>query len=123
MALQGDRGVRKRFKMPLLDRHHAALLASSVAGYARETLQTGYWLAVLIHPRTPISRFASNMSAYVWWPQLARILDAVEDLDCLDLLEWICFGVRCCAVRVVLSGSLRVPVRLRLAVDAYLVPT
>jgi aminoglycoside phosphotransferase (APT) family kinase protein len=87
MALQWDRGVRKRFEAPLLDRYHAALQASGVTGYSREALQADYRLAVLIHLRTPISRFVSNMSAYVWWPQLARILDAVEDLDFLDLLD------------------------------------
>ena len=87
MALQWDRGVRKRFETPLLDRYHAALQASGVTGYSREAQQADYRLAVLIHLRTPISRFASKMSAYVWWPQLARILDAVEDLDCPELLD------------------------------------
>lgn len=87
MALQWDRSVRKRFEAPLLDRYHAALVRSGVTGYSRATLQTDYRLAVLLHLRTPISRFSSNMSAYVWWPQLARIQDAVEDLDCLDLVD------------------------------------
>lgn len=87
MALQWDRDVRKRFETPLLDRYHAALVRYGVTDYSRAALQTDYRLAVLLHLRTPISRFASSMSAYVWWPQLARILDAVEDLDCLDLLD------------------------------------
>ncbi|VTU42724.1 hypothetical protein RA8P1_00306 (plasmid) [Variovorax sp. RA8] len=86
MAVQWDRGVRQRFEMPLLDRYHAALAASGVTGYSREALQEDYRLAVLMHMRTPIARFARTMSAYVWWPQLTRIQHAVEDLRCLDLL-------------------------------------
>lgn len=86
MAAQWDRGVRQRFEMPLLDRYHAALTASGVTGYSREALQEDYRLAVLLHMRTPIARFAKSMSAYVWWPQLMRVQHAVEDLRCLDLL-------------------------------------
>lgn len=86
MAVQWDRGVRQRFEMPLLDRYHAALTATGVTGYSRNALQEDYRLAVLLHMRTPIARFAKTMSAYVWWPQLTRIQHAVEDLGCLDLL-------------------------------------
>ena len=86
MALQWDRDVRQRFELRLLDRYHAALVASGVSGYSREQLQADYRLAVLLHLRTPIARFARGMSAYVWWPQLTRIQHAVEDLSCMDLL-------------------------------------
>lgn len=87
MAVQWDRGVRQRFELPLLDRYHSALAASGVTDYSREALQDDYRLAVLLHMRTPIARFAKNMSAYVWWPQLTRIQHAVDDLRCLDLLD------------------------------------
>ena len=87
MALQWDRKVWHRFETQLLGRYHTALTASGVIGYSREALLAYYRLAVLVHLRTPISRFASNMSAYVWWPQLARSVDAVEDLKSLDLLD------------------------------------
>lgn len=86
MAVQWDRDVRQRFETPLLDRYHAALCACGVTGYSREALQEDYRLAVLLHMRTPIARFARNMSAYVWWPQLTRVQHAVKDLRCLDLL-------------------------------------
>lgn len=86
MAVQWDRGVRQRFELPLLDRYHSALVAAGVEDYSREALQDDYRLAVLLHMRTPIARFARTMSAYVWWPQLARIQHAVDDLRCLDLL-------------------------------------
>jgi len=85
MAVQWDRRVRARFEMPLLDRYHAALVASGVAGYSRAALQQDYRLAVLLHLRTPLARFARGMSAYVWWPQIGRIADSVEDLGCLDM--------------------------------------
>ncbi|MGJ7511031.1 phosphotransferase [Variovorax sp. GT1P44] len=51
------------------------------------SLQEDYRLAVLLHLRTPIARFTRKMSAYVWWPQLMRIRDAVEDHRCVDLLS------------------------------------
>lgn len=86
MAVQWDRGTRQRFETPLLDRYHAALCTCGVSGYSRDALQQDYRLAVLLHMRTPIARFARNMSPYVWWPQLTRIQHAVEDLRCLDLL-------------------------------------
>lgn len=86
MAVQWDRRVRARFEMPLLDRYHAALVASGVGDCSRETLQQDYRLAVLLHLRTPLARFARGMSAYVWWPQIGRVADAVEDLCCLELL-------------------------------------
>lgn len=86
MALQWDRGVRQRFETPLLDRYHAALCDCGVTGYPREALQEDYRLVVLLHMRTPIARFAKDMSPYVWWPQLTRVRQAVEDLGCLDLL-------------------------------------
>lgn len=87
MALQWDRAVRQRFEMPLLDRYHAVLTAQGVAGYSRSAFQQDYRLAVLLHLRTPMARFARGMSAFVWWPQLTRVAHAVEDLGCLDLLE------------------------------------
>lgn len=86
MAVQWDRRVRARFEMPLLDRYHSALVAAGVSDYPREAMQQDYRLAVLLHLRTPLARFARGMSAYVWWPQIGRVTDAVEDLGCMDLL-------------------------------------
>lgn len=86
MALQWDRDVRQRFEIPLLDHYHAALVACGVQSYTRGDLQDDYRLAVLLHLRTPVARFARKMSAYVWWPQMTRIQHAVEDLRCLELL-------------------------------------
>jgi len=85
MAVQWDRGVRQRFEMPLLDRYHATLADFGVTGYSRDALHEDHRLAVLLHMRTPITRFSRTMSAYVWWPQLTRVQHAMEDLRCLDL--------------------------------------
>ncbi|KQP39923.1 aminoglycoside phosphotransferase family protein [Pseudorhodoferax sp. Leaf274] len=86
MALQWDRGVRQRFENHLLDRYHAAAAACDMPGCSRQALQDDYRLAVLLHLRTPLARFERGMSAYVWWPQLTRTVQAVEDLRCLELL-------------------------------------
>jgi|GEM_PF-3589112 len=87
MALQWDRGIRQRFENRLLDRYCAALAASGVTGYSPEALQEDYRLAVLLHLRTPVARFARKMSANVWWPQLVRFQHAVEDLSCIELMN------------------------------------
>lgn len=87
MAVHWDRDLRQRFEMRLLDVYQRALAEAGVTGYSRDALQADYRLAVLLHLRTPISRFTLGMSPYVWWPQLARIQQAVEDLGCRELLS------------------------------------
>jgi hypothetical protein len=86
MAVQWDREVRQRLEMPLLDHYHRALLVHGVTHYPRDALQQDYRLAVLLHLRSPVTRYELKMSAWVWWPQLTRVLQAVEDLGCG---EWI----------------------------------
>ena len=71
----------------MLDCYHHTLVAGGVKDYSRDALHDDYRLAVLLHLRTPISRFAIKMSPFVWWPQLARIQQAVEDLRCHDLIK------------------------------------
>ena len=87
MAVHWDRDVRQRFELKLLDCYHHALVAGGVKDYSRDALHDDYRLAVLLHLRTPISRYAMKMSPFVWWPQLARIQQAVEDLRCHDLIK------------------------------------
>jgi hypothetical protein len=72
---------------PLLDRYHAALLASGVQGYDRAVLAEDYRLAVLWQTTTPIWQATSNIPPLIWWNNLERIFLAVDDLNCQELLD------------------------------------
>ena len=71
---------------PLLDRYHAVLVAHGVHGYDRRALKDDYRLSVLWQITTPIFQAANNIPPVIWWNNLERILLAVDDLGCLDLL-------------------------------------
>jgi thiamine kinase-like enzyme len=77
---------RQRLERALLDRYHAALLAHGVHGYARSDLQDDYRLAVLLQLMTPVWQAALNLPPMIWWGHLERIMWAVDDLGCRDLL-------------------------------------
>jgi Ecdysteroid kinase-like family len=78
---------RRRMERPLLDLHHAALLAGGVDGYDRQALDDDYRLSVLLLILRPLGQAAINIPPRVWWPNLERILLAVDDLGCRELLD------------------------------------
>ena len=86
MAMHWFPERRRRFEGPLLDHYHATLLASGVKGYDRAVLDHDYRLAVLIQMTMPIIWANIGMSASVWLPSFERIMLAVDDLGCRDLL-------------------------------------
>jgi hypothetical protein len=86
MALHWSAERRHRLERPLLDRYHAALLAHGVHGYDRAMLDEDYRRAMLWQMSTPIWQAAFDIPPRVWWPHLERILLAVDDLGCRDLL-------------------------------------
>ena len=86
MALHWYPDRRRRLETALLDRYHATLLAHGVRGYDRAALQEDYLLAVLWHIATPVLQAAHDIPPVVWWNHLERILLAVDDLGCRDLL-------------------------------------
>jgi thiamine kinase-like enzyme len=77
---------RRRMERPLLDRYHATLLAHGVSGYDRQTLDDDYRLSALWLITRPIGQAANNIAARVWWNNLERIMLAVDDLSCRELL-------------------------------------
>jgi thiamine kinase-like enzyme len=77
---------RHRMERPLLDLYHAALLAHGVSGYDRQGLHDDYRLSVLWLITRPIRQAVNNIAARVWWNNLERIMLAVDDLGCRDLL-------------------------------------
>lgn len=85
MAMHWYPERRRRFERPLLDHYHASLLASGVKGYDRAALDHDYRLAVLTQMMMPIIR-AVGIPPAVWWNNFERIMLAVDDLGCRDLL-------------------------------------
>jgi len=77
---------RHRMERALLDLYHAALLAQAVSAYDRQALHDDYRLSVLWLITRPIRQAANNIAARVWWNNLERIMLAVDDLGCRDLL-------------------------------------
>jgi thiamine kinase-like enzyme len=77
---------RSRLEPALLDHYHAALVAHGVHGYERSGLQDDYRLAVLLQLMTPVWQAALDLPPMIWWGHLERIMWAVDDLGCRDLL-------------------------------------
>lgn len=86
MALHWYPDLRRRYEPTLLDRYHEALVAHSVQGYARRALQEDYRLAVLWQMATPVWQAAHDIPSVVWWNNFERIMLAVDDLGCRELL-------------------------------------
>jgi thiamine kinase-like enzyme len=77
---------RRRMERPLLDHYHAALLVHGVGGYDRQTLDDDYRLSALWLILRPVAQAANNIHPRVWWNNLERIMLAVDDLGCRELL-------------------------------------
>jgi thiamine kinase-like enzyme len=77
---------RRRMERLLLDRYHATLVDNGIGGYDRRALQNDYRLSVLWSITRPIGQAANNIPPRVWWHNLERIMLAVDDLGCRDLL-------------------------------------
>jgi thiamine kinase-like enzyme len=78
---------RRRMERPLLDCYHAELLANGLRGYDRQALDHDYRLSVLLLILRPLGQAAIDIPPRVWWPNLERIMLAVDDLGCRELLD------------------------------------
>jgi len=87
MAVHWYPDRRRLFERPLLDRYHATLLAHGVTGYDRRALEDDYRVAALMSLATPVFFVVYDIPPYVWWSHLERIMLAVDDLGCRDLLR------------------------------------
>lgn len=86
MALYWDREPHQRFRDALLACYHRELESSGISGYSLGELQRDYRLAVLLHLRTPVARHAYGIPSRIWWMQLMRVVQAVEDVGAEELL-------------------------------------
>jgi thiamine kinase-like enzyme len=87
MALHWYPDRRRRLERTLLDRYHATLLAQGVRGYDRQALHDDYRWAVLWQMATPVFQAAFNIPPVIWWNHMERIMFAVDDLGCRELLR------------------------------------
>ena len=86
MAVHWYPDRRRRFEATLLDRYHATLVAHGVGGYDRRALDDDYRLSTLWQITWPMWQEAFNIPPVIWWNNLERVLLAVDDLGCRDLL-------------------------------------
>jgi len=87
MALQWFSDFRREREQHLLDVYHVELIKQGVTGYDRRALQDDYRLSVLWTTMTPVWQHAAGIPAWIWWPHLARIHLAADDLGCRELLD------------------------------------
>jgi hypothetical protein len=86
MALHWYRDLRRRFERPLLDSYHTTLAAHGVGGYDRRALADDYRQSVLWQIMMPVWQAAIDLPPVIRWNHLERIMLAVDDLDCRELL-------------------------------------
>src|SRR5579863_8773091 len=86
MAVHWYPDLRRRMEHVLLDRYHAILVEHGVRGYEHQTLADDYRLAVLWQMMTPVWQAAYDIPPVIWWNNMQRVLLAVDDLGCRELL-------------------------------------
>ncbi len=77
---------RSRYERDSLRRYHDALVGHGVRGYPFEALWQDYRLSVLWQITTPMWQANHGLPSWIWWNHLERVMRAVDDLDCLELL-------------------------------------
>jgi hypothetical protein len=78
---------RRRYERESLRRYHDELVAGGVRGYTFDALWEDYRLSVLWQITTPMWQANHGLLPVIWWSHLDRIMSAVHDLGCLDLLD------------------------------------
>jgi thiamine kinase-like enzyme len=86
MALHWYPDRRRRLERRLLDRYHSTLLEQGVGGYDRNALDEDYRWAALWQITTPVWQATYDIPAVIWWNHMERIMLAVDDLGCRELL-------------------------------------
>ncbi len=77
---------RQRLERALLDHYHTVLLENGVRSYHRADMQEDYRLSVLWHTTTPVFQAGLKLPPVIWWNNFQRIMAAVDDLGCRELL-------------------------------------
>jgi hypothetical protein len=77
---------RRRLEGQLLDHYHTVLGENGIRDYSRADLQEQYRASVLWQITTPVWQAACDIPPVIWWNNLERVMLAVEDLGCHELL-------------------------------------
>ncbi len=86
MAVHWYPDLRRERERLLLNHYHDTLVAHGVSSYDRRALNHDYRYAVLRQIMTPVWQMFYKIPTVIWWNNLQRILLAVDDLDCRELL-------------------------------------
>ncbi|MBR0902955.1 phosphotransferase [Bradyrhizobium liaoningense] len=86
MAMQWYPDRRQALERPLLNLYYHTLIESGISGYTRGALDRDYRWSVLWHITNPVWQWSINIPPLVWWNNLERVMMAVEDLGCEELL-------------------------------------
>jgi hypothetical protein len=86
LALHWFPDWRRRHERDSLRRYHDAIIEHGVRGYPLDALWLDYRHSVLWQITTPMWQANHGLPTWVWWNHLERIMQAVHDLDCLELL-------------------------------------
>lgn len=77
---------RRRLERALLDHHRTVLLENGVSSYSRTDMWEDYRLSVLWQTTTPVFQAGLKIPPVIWWNHFQRIMAAVDDLGCRELL-------------------------------------
>jgi aminoglycoside phosphotransferase (APT) family kinase protein len=86
MAMQWYPERRQALERSLLNLYHDTLIESGITGYTRGALDRDYRWSVLWHITRPVWQWSINIPPLIWWNNLERVMIAVEDLGCEELL-------------------------------------
>jgi aminoglycoside phosphotransferase (APT) family kinase protein len=87
MAVQWYPESRRRMEQALLDHYHNVLLENGVRSYSRADLREDYRLSVLWQSVLPLFHAAHKLPPVIWWNNFQRVMSAVHDLGCRELLD------------------------------------
>jgi hypothetical protein len=78
---------RKQLEGPILEYYHSQLMAQGVSTvYSLENCRDDYRLMILKALFYPMAHWKMKLPSDIWWNHLERIIQAAQDLDCLEVL-------------------------------------
>jgi thiamine kinase-like enzyme len=86
MAMHWYPERRQALERSLLNLYHDTLIEGGIAGYTRGALDRDYRWAVLWQITRPVWQWSINIPPVIWWNNLERVMAAVDDLGCEELL-------------------------------------
>ncbi|MDD1532237.1 MULTISPECIES: ecdysteroid 22-kinase family protein [unclassified Bradyrhizobium] len=86
MAMHWYPERRQALERPLLNLYHGALIEGGITGYTRGALDRDYRWAVLWQITRPVWQWSIDIPPVIWWNNLERVMAAVDDLGCEELL-------------------------------------